>query len=180
MSELPGEDTIAAEVSPEDLRGLRILQGGLTTGPLVFLATILSMPVRTPPAAPPAPELLAALAFVTLGAWGAALVLPAARLRALGRRLRETPPRDVIAASSAWINEVRATRIVTLALLEGSALFGVGIVFLHRTAGVAPSERPEQWGALVPLVVLLVASAATWPSARSIASAWRRHVLEGA
>lgn len=181
MNELPGEDEVAAAIDPRDLAGIRILQGALTVGPLLFLGVTLGLPLRAQAdAAAPPPVLLAALAFVAFGAWSAALVLPGARDRALARSLRETPPADPKAATLAYMAHFRGSRILTLALLEGAALFGVAIVFLHRAAGIEPSERPELWGALVPLAVFVVASAATWPSARSIASGWRRHVLEGA
>ncbi len=180
MSELPGEDEMAAAVPLEDLRALRILQGALTVGPLLFLTIALGLPFRVPPgAAAPPPVLLAALAFVTLGAWTGAAVLPAARYRALARSLREAPPADAGGALSAWINEVRGARILSLALLEGAALFGLVVLFMHRAAGVEPAGRPELWGTLVPLLGFVVYSAGTWPSARSIASGWRRYVLEG-
>ena len=178
---LPNEDELAAAISPQDVAAMRILQGALTVGPLLFLTITLALPMQ----APPGPgvlrtEFLAVLVFMTLGAWGAALVLPGARYRALARRLHDAPPPDVESACAAWIAEQRGARILTLALLEGSALFGVVIVFLHRSSGVEPAQHPELWGALVPLLGFVLYSAATWPGPRAIASGWRRHVLEGA
>lgn len=181
MTDLPDEDQLAAALPPAEVRGMQVLQGALTVGPLMFLAVTLLLPFQAPPGAAAPPQvLLAALAFVTLGAWSVALALPGARLRAYARRLREAPPADVAAAAVAWSAELRGARILTLALLEGSALFGVVVVFLHRAAGIEPAQRPELWGALAPLLVFVLHSAATWPTARWMASAWRRHVLEGA
>lgn len=178
MSQLPDEDAMTAAISPGDVAALRILQGALTLGPLLFLTVTLALPLQVQAGAPPPRELLAALAVVALGGSCAAFVLPGVRYRALARRLRDAPPADPAAACAAWINELRGVRILTLALLEGPALFGVVVLFMHRAAGVEPSARPELWGVLAPLGVLALHSAATWPSARSFASGWRRHVLE--
>lgn len=178
---LPGEDEVADAIDPADVHALRLLQGALTVGPLLFLGVTLGLPMAAPPGAQPPPQAFqAAHAAMTLGAWGAALTVPAGRFRAFARRVREAPPADAAAAAGAWTVEVRAARILTLALLEGAALFGVVVVFLHRAAGVEPAARPDLWGALAPLLALVVYSAATWPSKRSLAIGWRRHVLESA
>lgn len=180
---LPDPEELAAALDPAELRGLLVLQLALAAGPLVFLGVVLGLPLSTgaveaePGVLQPPLVFSAGHALLTLGVWAAAAVVPAAQLRQAGRALRERAAADAGILAAAWMAPFRAARILTLALLEGTALFGVGLLFLARTAG-SLEARPELWAHLLPLGVLLAWAAGSLPTAEAVGRAWRRHVLE--
>lgn len=179
MTPLPSQDDIAAAVPPADLRALLILQTALATGPLLFAAVTLVMPIQPQAGGPGFPPAFSiAHALVTVSGWAGALLVPRGILRQAGQELRTHPPLDARVGAAAFVARYRAARIFTLALLEGAALMGVGLVFLARTGGVL-GERPELYAHLLPLLVLLAFAAGSLPSAEAIGRAWREHVIEG-
>lgn len=180
---LPDPEELAAALDPAELRALMLLQLALPAGALLFLGVVLGMPLSTgaveadPDRLQPPLVFSAVHALLTLGVWAAAAVVPAAQLRQAGRTLRERAPTDARTLAAAWMAPFRAARIVTLGLLEGTALFGVGLLFLARTAG-SLEARPELWAHLLPLGVFLAWAAGSLPTAEAVGRAWRRHVLE--
>ena len=183
MAQLPTQEDVAAALPAGEVRGLLVLQLALAAGPLMFAGVVLALPFPAPAQAPegpfPPPALSLAHAVLTLGVWGAALVLPAAQLRQAGRDLCDHPPVDAATAAALWIGQFRARRILVLALLEGAALFGVVLLFLARSSG-ALAQRPELYAHLLPLGVLLAYALGSLPTPEAIGRSWRRHVLEAA
>lgn len=178
MGRLPSEDELRDAISPEIVNAMRVLQLALTAGPLLFTGVVLFLPLQAAPEAqPPAAVLSIAHAVMTLGCWAAAPAIGPTRLRVEGQTFHANPPASAADAAARWTGAWRGSRILTLALLEGAALFGVGLVFLAKSSG-ALSARPELLAHLIPVGVLVLYALASFPSPEHIAREWRVKVLE--
>lgn len=178
MGRLPSEDEVRDAIDAREVQALRLLQVALTAGPILFTGVVLALPMPAAPgAAPPPVALSIAHAVVTLGCWAAAPAIGPTRLRILGQAIHADPPASAADAAARWSGAYRAARILTLALLEGPALFGAVLLFLARSTG-ALEARPELVAHLIPVGVLLLYALATFPSPAHIARDWRIKVLE--
>lgn len=141
------------------VRGIQVLQLGLTVGVVLFAAVtyaraeLLAHPATD--AAPPDESYLRLLSVAN-----AALLLGAFVAGSFLFRMRTAPkPGDTAAAR---IEALRAATILRLALFEGAALFGVAVCFLATQAG--PPAYPTVWLNLLSPAAFVAFSVATFPN----------------
>lgn len=150
-------------LDPQEIRALQLLQGTLTTAPVLFLIVIIALPTGTPKghgALEQLRTLSAAHVFTALGCLAAALVLPA-----------KTQAR-ILSEGGALLPAVRKGLVLRMALLEGAALFGGTVILEANKAGVLP-DQPLLWVNSGSTVVLVAFSLFTFPTQRRLEQAGR-------
>jgi hypothetical protein len=160
----PSDATL--EKHAPDFGHLRVLMLALLIGAVMFLLVVgLLSQILTPP--PPKGDpmrlvtmLSAVNALMAPSTWFVAVFLYRKHLKAEAKPLVED---GVDAGFSRFLAGYRNACLLTLALFEGSALFGIVTCFLSTQFGVI-GENPILWANSASLLGLLGAVTVLWPS----------------
>ena len=160
---------------PAATRRLAVVQSAVTVGPLVFLGVVLGLQI----AGPTEPILLEPSVLDILSLVHGVLALSTVPLSVFVLPgLLQSPNRFEPCAALARTDEAAAIRclfgvlmrerMVPIALLEGTAIFGIVVCLLAVLAGTA-TEHPIYWLNAATTAVLLLISLATFPTAARVA-----------
>ncbi len=166
----PGTGPTAAEfravLTRESVRQIRILQIALTAAPIVFFGGAVALSFLQTAARPLDPDMLPTLSLVN---GGLALLSYAGAF--LFSSLHFSPARvrsfifsaDAGSRAGRCLILIRNAVILRLAMLEGAAFFGVAVCLIAVTSGNT-AGTPEYWLNAAPVLILLLTSAATFPT----------------
>lgn len=147
-------------ITPQVMRQVRILQLTLTLGPLLAFFVISSLSTGPARGGGMPDDVLDVLSMLNAGilfaALGAAIFLAA--------RLRESGLGSAVDGAAA-VAALRRVALLRMALLVGSAMFGIVVLLLAGRAGRLET-RPAMWWNTAPLFALIVTALATFPSRR--------------
>jgi hypothetical protein len=149
---------LEAAVDARVLLQARVLQVAFTLAPLLFFLVVTGIATAPHFGGGLSDDALTVLSMIDAGLLFVALGFGFVLLTRLVESAleRAASPAQAIAA-------VSRISLLRLALLEGSALFGIVVVLLAGTAGRLVT-RPALWWNAMPLLVLIVVSLATLPS----------------
>lgn len=167
------------EVPADQLKAMQVLTGALVAGPILFLVAVAVIGAMQPEPAQRQPleniQLFSTVhAFVAFGCVAMSVVL-------FKLRFTNQPPPAGLETPAEVVEEglsvLRAAQVLRMALLEGPALFGGVVCFLAATGGLL-REHPVIWLNALTTLVLVVVTAATFPTETRvralIAERWRR------
>ena len=154
-----------ALAAPDEVRGLQVLTLAMVAGALLLLMVTVVLHATSPAGELAAGEDDLSL-FLILSGVNAVLFASA---WTLGFGIYRFLTRDLARAASAYElwSRLRSAAILRLALLEGSALFGVAVCLLGVVQGAA-TGRPWIWANAAPAVLFSVLTILTFPTAERL------------
>jgi hypothetical protein len=170
---------------------MQVIQLALLLGPLVFAAVILYLHLG-PFAGGGGTEtgdpgllhsMLLVTASVTLGALAGAAAVPALMLKPerlaarLGSEVRLPDGRVITDPVERTVIVYQNVQILRLALIEGSALFGLVVLSL-AVVGRHLDETPVAWLAVLPLAIHLLFGMLTFPTRSAVVRFVEERILQ--
>jgi len=165
-------------LTPQTVRQIQILQLALTAAPVVFFGGAIALSLMQvsgkPVGTDTVPVLSALNGFLALLSYAGAYLLPAAHFSPKRVRAFVFAAEGPSQADRSLIL-IRNAAIIRLAILEGSALFGVAVCLVAVTSGALESS-PEYWLNALPVLVLLIASQLTFPTEERLARMFEQRI----
>lgn len=170
---LPSDGEIVSAMTPSYLRPLGIIHVAISMAPIFFAAAIVFVMLTMPPlvATPSDISLIDVLSILNLVILASAWFVGSfifQKMVASGIS-SEIAGNDQTLRAEVILAALKSGLIVRLAMLEGSAVFGLTVCLLGVMRGVLPGES-IYWFNLVPITFLIAYSVSNFPSSGRILS----------
>lgn len=168
----PSEEVLERAFIPEEVRALQTQVVAPGLGVVLFIACAALVGGKDPAALGSPWTWVLVHGALTLATWALVWRFSERRLRSAAQALRADPSLDVGGAAARWLWASRGHLLETTSLLTAPALLGVALLFL-----LGPMH-PGAWVSLLSALALFGFLLRSFPTSRSLARSWGRHLLE--